>query len=668
MSTSLVAVLAKLHPILGNLSGIPLGVFVVVISLTAIFLLGYATQGVRVGLQLWLAVRRISNLRHENMSVKPDDVANVLRRKPFKHLWDEYSDTLHEVRRAGSGSVDLTEVRATVPAEMFFTREVLVDSRLFDDFTRHLPGVLTGLGIIGTFAGLLEGLGQFDATSSTTAVAGLKPLLAGVAHAFTASAIAIACAMVVVFVSRLSLAIFYRQVEKLNHAIDALYATGAGEEYLSRLVKSSENSEVHAAQLKQALVEDLTKLLTNLTERQIEAQNRTSVALGAEIGDAIAGSLREPMKRITEAMEASASGNTQAVNGMLEGLLTGFMAKLEDTFGGQMRGIREQMDQSMTAMSSVQTALQKLVEDINRASETATNRLSGTLEDAMKQSAANQQLLTDQMRTFVADFRKLVTDEQAKSKQVMDGAMATVLQQLASAIEHMETTRKTASAQEDERNNKLSGKTQELVGSMSGQVETLLELLEKQVTLTRSNLEAISSVATRAIDGMNTGALTMGAAAQRFETAGDAVSGVFDRSAKVSEQLTNSATSLQSAALAVRQGFDQYDTARKTVENHVTALTALIENARAEAGLSKALITDLERIVAQLRLAETQSQQYLEGVNKTLEAAFESFGTQLAGSIKKSVGETDRHLSDGVQRLNGVVQEIGVALARLKRA
>jgi hypothetical protein len=102
-------------------------------------------------------------------------------------------------------------------------------------------------------------------------------------------------------------------------------------------------------------------------------------------------------------MEVTTQGNSQAVSGMLETLLTGFMAKLEDTFGGQMRGIREQMDQSMGAMSSVQTALQNLVADINRSNEMATNRLSGTLEEAMKQSAANQQLLTDQMRTFVQD-------------------------------------------------------------------------------------------------------------------------------------------------------------------------------------------------------------------------------------------------------------------------
>jgi hypothetical protein len=464
------------------------------------------------------------------------------------------------------------------------------------------------------------------------------------------------------------LAIFYRQVESLNHAIDSLYATGAGEEYLSRLVHSSEKSEAHAAQLKQALVEDLTKLMTNLTERQIAAQVESHSSLGRHISEAINSSLAEPIKRITEAMETTSNGNAQAVSGMLEGLLTGFMAKLEDTFGSQMRGINDQMARSMGALTTVQQALQDLVTDINRSNEQATNRLSGTLEEAMKQAAANQQVMTDQMREFIQDFRRLVSEEQDKSKRTMDEAIASVLRQLTAAIEHMESTRRAAASQEETRNTALAGKTQEIVGGLSTQVETLLELLSEQVALTQRNITAIGATATKAIDGMNNGALTMEVAARRFETAGNSIAGVFDKSAGVADQLSSSATSLQSAALAVRQGFEQYDNTRKTVETHVTALTSLIETARKEAGLSKAMLTDLERVVEQLRLAENQSQQYLEGVNTTLLTAFESFGTQLTGQIKKTIGETDRHLSGGVQQLNGVVQEIGVALSRLKRA
>ena len=556
MTATLLNLLGQIHPILRSLSGIPLGVFLLVVLLTAIFLLGYIIQGTRVGLQLWNAFRRIEAMKRRNKHVEPNEVAGALTGAPLNHLWDEYRDTLHEMKKAGSGSRELTEWRATVPAEMYFTRDVLVDSRLFDDFTRHLPGVLTGLGIIGTFAGLLEGLSRFDATSSATAVAGLKPLLDGVAHAFSASAIAIGCAMFITFYSRLALAVFYRFVDNLNHAIDALYSTGAGEEYLSRLVHSSENSEAHAAQLKQALVEDLTKLMTNLVERQITAQAESNRALGSFIGDALAGSLKEPLDKMTAAMETSSKGNSDAVSGMLESMLTGFMAKLEDTFGGQMRGIHDQMDRSMGAMTTVQQALQKLVEDINRSNEQATNRLSGTLEDAMKQSAANQQLLTDQMRQFVEDFRKLVSEEQDKSKRTMDEAVGKVLLQLGTAIESMEQARLLSASEEETRHGTMSNRTQQMVGGLSDQVDSLMKAVAEQVALTQRNIDAIASVSTRAIEGMNSGALNMGTAAQRFETAGAGVTQVFDKSAAVTEQLSVSATTLQSAATAVRQGFE----------------------------------------------------------------------------------------------------------------
>jgi methyl-accepting chemotaxis protein len=231
----------------------------------------------------------------------------------------------------------------------------------------------------------------------------------------------------------------------------------------------------------------------------------------------------------------------------------------------------------------------------------------------------------------------------------------------------MEAVRAQAATAEQIRSTDLSNRTEKLVGGLSDQVQDLLKSVADQVAATQRNIDAIGSVTTRAIEGMNSGALTMGSAARQFETAGNSVTSVFERSGKVADQLTEVATSLQTAATAVRHGFEQYDQTRKTVDANVQALTALIESTKREAGLTKQMITDLERIVAQLRTAEEQTKVYLEGVNKALETAFNSFGSSLLTSVKNSIGETDRHLSSGVQQLNGVVQEIGVAISRLRK-
>jgi len=660
---------ASLHPSLAVLDGVPMWVFTIVVVLTAVVLLGYLLKGGQVGWQLWMSVRRIRALTKKGSGpVKPEDVAKVLRWRPASHLWDEYSDTLHELKRASNGELSVTEIRATVPAETYFTRDVLVDSRLLDDFSRHVPGVLTGLGIIGTFAGLLDGLANFNPSSPEAAVAGLKPLMNGVEHAFIASATAIGCAMLVLFAGRLLLAWLYRLVEKLAHGIDALYATGAGEEYLSRLVHASEKSEAHAAQLKEALVEDLSKLMTNLTERQIQAQSSASQLLGEHIGNTISNSLAEPLQKMTESMNAANRGNGEAVSGMLDTVITGFMAKLEDTFGGQMRGINEQMSQSMAAMASVQASLKELVEDIGRTNKTASEEMSNKLADAMKDATANQNLLTEQMRQFVAEFRGLVNDEQEKARAAMDASVQEVLSKVASAVEQLEAVRTAAAADEQRRGERLVKESTSLIEGLSGNVDNLLQTVSEQVLQTQRNIDELAKVSITAISGMNQGASQMETAAERFKQAGGAVTGVLERSAQVSEQMSSTASTLQSAAAVAKQGLDQYEQTRRAVDGYVATLAGLLENAKQEAGLTKEMLRDLERIVQELRKAEEQSKEYFQHLNGALEGAFRTFGSELTTQVKDTIATTDRHLSNGVGQLTGVVQALQMALARLKKA
>lgn len=663
----IIEILGQIHPSLSTLRDGPLWIFLIVIALTLIFFVGYIFKGSQVGWQLYTAVRGVQALRRPNNPPNPAEVAKIFLWQPLRHLWDEYSDTLHELRKASSGTLVLTEFRATVPAETMFTRDILVDSRLFDDFTRHLPGILTGLGIIGTFAGLLGGLSMFDPSSPAKAVSGLKPLMTGVEHAFVASGSAIGCAMFVIFFSKLTLAYFYRLVDQLNQAIDSLYSTGAGEEYLARLVRASESSEAHTAQLKDALVEDLSKMMANLVDRQIAAHDSSTKALGDRLGETISNTLAEPLKRMGEAMEQTSKGNGEQVNGMLETLLTGFMAKLEDTFGGQMRGINEQMQKSMDAMTAVQASLQGLLGDISKTNEHATNQMSGKLEDAMKQATENQTLLTEQMREFVQEFRTLVTEEQNKSKQAMDETVMKVLGEVATAMEKLEATRSTSATEEKGRNEHLAQKTTELVGGLSGQVDTLINTVAEQVNKTQKNIDALGQVSMRAIDGMNQGALTMGTAAARFETAGNSVTAIFDKSSKVSDQLTSASATLQAAATAVQKGFDQYDSTRRTVDAQVASLMGLIDSAKKEAGVSQELVANLKASADSMRSAEASSREHLESVNDALIKAFSDFGNAMVSQVKSTIAETDRHLSQGTGHLNGVVQELSNAVHRMKR-
>jgi hypothetical protein len=372
------------------------------------------------------------------------------------------------------------------------------------------------------------------------------------------------------------------------------------------------------------------------------------------------------MKRVSEVMEVTTRGNGEQVNQMLETLLTGFMAKLEDTFGGQMRSINEQMQRSMDSMTAVQSAMQTLLTDIKQTNEHAASQMSGTLEEAMKKAASNQEVLTEQMREFVQDFRRLVTEEQNKSKQAMDEAIAKVLREVAAAIEGLESVRRDAAREEAGRNHRLAGQTDRLVSGLTTQVDALLAAMSEQVAKTQRNIDSLETVSLRAIDGMNQGSLTISTAAQRFETAGSSVTSAFQQSTKVAETLSATAGSLQAASSAVQRGFEQYDSTRKTVDSQVAVLTGLIEAAKREAGVSQELAASIKSSADAMRESESAARAHLEQVNDALIKAFTDFGNQLVNQVTRTVAETDRHLSKGTGYINGVVQELANAVRHMK--
>ena len=159
----------------------------------------------------------------------------------LSHLWSEYAKTLHPQREDGEdGQSRIVRWRATSLADTFFSEQSVVDTRLKTEYYKHLPGILTGLGIIGTFTGLIIGLGRFKVPKDLTLVQEqLGQLIDSVGHAFYVSAAAIALAMLFTWIEKSLVAARYRQVEILRELVDSMFKGGAGEEYLERLDRKS---------------------------------------------------------------------------------------------------------------------------------------------------------------------------------------------------------------------------------------------------------------------------------------------------------------------------------------------------------------------------------------------------------------------------------------------
>lgn len=368
------------------------------------------------------------------------------------HAWTEYSETLHPQYDVMEGERRLVKLRATVPAGAFFSPSVLVDTPLRTEFFKHLPGILTGIGIIGTFFGLLAGLQNFQVgTDSTQLQTSLAELMHGVREAFIASAGAIGAAMVVTFLEKLLLNRCYARAEALAQTIDSSYEAGAGEEYLSRLVNSAEESAAQTRLLKDALVNDLKELLgsfshtisTSIAEGLRAHGDRLihpETGLSGSISGAIAEGLREPMAQITRVAETVGGHQGDAINDLMSALI----GKIESTFGGQMSGLNDLMASNASAMQSMQTRFGELVERLASAGTDTTaaveNHLRTLMDDVdRRQRETNAAMieLLGQVKASVAESQRDSAAKLAESVAAIGASVDALLRDLATQREAM---------------------------------------------------------------------------------------------------------------------------------------------------------------------------------------------------------------------------------------
>ena len=156
-------------------------------------------------------------------------------------VWREYSLALESLQQLESSAATTAgKWQASSHADLYFTEQALVDTPLHSNFYKHIPGILTGVGIIGTFTGLIAGLVGFDVSNPERVQAELTQLVQTVGHAFLVSALAITLAMVFTWIEKSVLTGRYRQVEELQQVLDTLFTAQGGTQFVERLTLATE--------------------------------------------------------------------------------------------------------------------------------------------------------------------------------------------------------------------------------------------------------------------------------------------------------------------------------------------------------------------------------------------------------------------------------------------
>ena len=187
--------------------------------------------------------------------IKQELTEKFNRNKELADAWQEFEDSL--ITRSHNENQILYK---TDEASLFFSEERLLEQHLNIRFWNSVPALLVGLGILGTFVGLVWGLRSFSGIEDFTSAEmekAIKELLPGVSTAFVTSVWGMFASLLFNGLEKGCIGRVSRAIAHLQRALDRLFTLTTQEEISFR-------QEDELTQQTQALKSFSTDLANNI--------------------------------------------------------------------------------------------------------------------------------------------------------------------------------------------------------------------------------------------------------------------------------------------------------------------------------------------------------------------------------------------------------------------
>lgn len=651
------------------IGALPQVVIAFVLVLVLAFLVSYLVPALFVALRLKAALKHIGVLHRSKGPggfVAKEELDPVFSDPYFLDVWQSYRDTLHEQR---DNQNLLIRIRSTTLAENIFTGPALVDARLNTEFFKHLPGILTGIGIIGTFLGLIVGVHGFDPTQLDPKAIqqGLKELFGAVREAFIASAIAILAAMVITFFEKVFINVCYRRLEKLCRSLDSLYDAGVGEDYLAELVRATQETKTNTANLKDSLVNDMSELLHKITERQIEANERMFSSLSQNLELRLdkqishSENMSANVAGLRQDMGSYTGGQSDALADTLGSLITAFTDKIQQTFGSQTHHLTEMMMTAAQSMQSIQAGFDKLVTDIRASGDNERNAMSDRVKTLMDDMENRQAKLNSEIAGFVEAIKEQVQTGNETTQKQLAYSVHEVQKNVKTLLSDMQDERRQASEVDRNRQDEFQQKSLGLVTQVEGQVSNLIEKVAETTVALKENVSALNSTAINAIEKLNDGAGMVSLAADDFTKAGEKITGVMKEAEALFGQLNHTGKVLSESTHSVQGALQSFASGQEKFTAMVEALRVIIDHAKEDSGMNKQVVADMRKMVESFGVLKDDMDDFVAGVSTVLEEKLQRFREDMG----KHNAEFHKHLADAVQLLGNAIQAQSASTGQL---
>lgn len=534
--------------------------------------------------------------------------------------------------------------RITVEAENYFTVSVLL-SGLKNDFWKNLAGIFTGLGILGTFAGLTFGVVGIDTQSMNGLQQGISQLLNGTSTAFITSIVGIFAAMIFNWFYSGLMKNVHADIDTLCNALDEVFPIITMEKLLVMQLEESQEQGATLKTLSGDLGDIMGETLMNVQaalEQSIDTNFKplfdelltTMKALNNGGMSAIADSLNEGAgkeiasfaKTLTgmeqgmkEIMEQARIANEASMNQLrqsIEELTDKMNATISSSVTANSEGAAKNQEILTQLMEDISTKMTGIVSDISKAS----NQSNAEFADMMKNAANQVQVMVDAMQQGMTSQTTSLQEEMAKFMKQASHTSAEHMENLQQSMDKLTAKMKNTVEESTEANARETASNQK-------QIQQLLETVQAQMTDTVQAITTVSQESSQHVaHTMKEAAatvenLTLVMKQELEELTGtmQASQGLITQAGRTADKFTDAAKPMQQAAQDVSGRLTQVIDATTAFNQHVGNSAALVNTSVEK---QTATIAYIQEAIQQMETAWKAYEMNFGNVNKALQETF----------------------------------------------
>lgn len=534
-------------------------------------------------------------------------------------------------------------------------REILTqdeqDAAYHAGLYQSVPGLLTGLGLLGTFTALLIGL--LDLKYTPTEITGLPILINNLSGKFLSSVIALILGLVFLLVEKMAcerpLAGTY---EALAAKFDEILPHLSTTRILIDIQKLTSQQTTSISNISSDFVDrfvgvfkaDLSPLLaagvSHEMSRELQAEFRPTMARMGEILE----QLRDAIQRVESQKQESIVGELHALLGSLQQSITSSLSEMGAQFHQNLAGAAQ------NEFGNVQNTLagtSRVLDDMNTQFHTMQVALAQIIEEA--KNSTNSQLATSKEQ--VESLTRLMEGLMLKLNDSADANLKTVSSTLTVVVNDLSRKMSEVSTRMLEAANDSANKSQAVASEVVQNAGTWSEATAKR-------LEAlVNSIEARSQEFAQAGNMLLRANDALKETLQNN-QGALDALSRASEQVKMYSTSLAGLAKSA-------DETQKSQVQAAKLATQLIEEFRRVSDANAGFLDEYKGVFAAYKGVFDGLDTKIAATLTAINQGMNEYAQTVENNFRSIVSVTNEHLpqisttlKDQITELEGQLEEL----------